>query len=142
MLSLYGLPKLNFLICLMHFGEWGKKQLKKFWQSLNFFFEKFGFKNHLKSWTYMSYHKNCFSNDSAEKVVQKFQNILFFKTRLIKPFLQSIKMWRRKIEFSFKSLRLPRFLPDSSRPIEPIFMLFSIPTWFLLTDRISNFWYI
>ena len=25
-----GHPKLNFLMCLIHFGEWGKKRLKKF----------------------------------------------------------------------------------------------------------------
>ena len=40
MLSLCGLPKLNVLICLMHFGEWGKKRLKNFSQNLNFFFWK------------------------------------------------------------------------------------------------------
>ena len=67
--------KINFLICLMHFGseEW------KDWRNLlkfDFFFfclEKFGFVKHLNSWTYISYHKNSFSNVSIENVFQIFK---------------------------------------------------------------------
>ena len=67
--------KINFLICLMHFGseEW------KDWRNLLkfdfFFLEKFGFvkHKHLNSWTYISYHKNSFSNVSIENVFQIFK---------------------------------------------------------------------
>ena len=49
---------------------WGvrKEKIEEILIKFEFFFEKFGFENHLKSWTYMSYYKNSFSNDSVEKV--------------------------------------------------------------------------
>ena len=123
-------------MCLMHFGEWGKKRLKKFdkgWTFFSFFF-KFGFENHLKSWTYMSHYKNYFSNDFTENFSRIFQKFCFFRIRLIKSIFQPIKMWRRKSVFQLKvsgpldSFPIPfdqsnlssctfRFLTDSSRTI-------------------------
>ena len=73
-----------------------------------------------------------------KKFSRFFQNLCFFETQLIESIFRLIEMWRRKKAFSFKSLGLPRFLPDSSGPIEPVFLLFSIPTQFLSTDQISN----
>ena len=140
MLNLCGLPKLNFLICLMHFGVWGKKRLKKFWQSLNFSLKSFILKIIWSHEHTCHIIKNWFPNISVENIFQNFPKFLFFETRPIEPFLWSIEMWRRKNRFSFKSLGLPRFLLNSSGLIELIFMLFSIPIWFLLTDWILNCW--
>ena len=132
-----GRPKLNILMCLMHFGEWGKKRLKKFdkgWTFFSFFF-KFGFENHLKSWTYMSHYKNYFSNDFTENFSRIFQKFYFFRIRLIKSIFQPIKMWRRKSVFQLK-VSGPF---DSFRPIKPFFMYISIPNRFLSNNWISIF---
>ena len=88
--------------------DWGN--LIKF----EFFFEKFGFEHHLKSWTYMSYNKNSFSNDSAKKNFQNFSNFCSFRIQLIKSIFQLIKMWRRKTNFFFNSKsRVPSILARS-----------------------------
>ena len=134
-----GLPKLNFLMCLMHFfWVWEKKRVRKF-DNFEFFFEKLGFEDHLKLWTFMPYHKNSFSNDSVENFSRIFQNFCFFEIQPIKPIFWPIKMWRRKMAFSFKSFKFLQFLPNYFRSVEPVFMCISILAQFLLTDRISNF---
>ena len=69
-----------------------KEKIDEILIKFEFFFEKFGFENRLKSKTYMSYHKNNFSNDFAEKAFQNFQNLCFFETRLIESILRSIEM--------------------------------------------------
>ena len=126
-----GLPKFNFLICLMHFGEWRKKRLKKF---VKVVFEKFGFVKHLKLWTYISYHKNRFSNGSVEVFFRIFKNFYFFRIWPIKPIFWPIEKGRGKFSFQLKfscfldSFLIPfdqsslfsctfQFLPDSSWPI-------------------------
>ena len=91
--------------------------------------------SHNHSWHII---KTCFSNDSIEKIFQNFSKFVFLWNSADRVYFSTDRMWRRKIAFSFKSLGLPRFLPDSSGPIEPVFLLFSIPTRFLSTDRISN----
>ena len=96
----------------------------------------------LKSWTFMSYHKNSFSNDFAKKKKKKsriFQNFCLFEIQPIEFVFRPIELWREKMAFSFKGLGFPRFLPNSSWPIEPVFMWFSIPARFLSIDWISNF---
>ena len=113
-------------------------------EKFEFFFEKFGFENHLKSWTYMSYHKNSFSNDYAKKKNSRiFQNFSFFRIRIIESIFRPIEMWWRKLGFQLKvsgpfdSFPIPfdqsnlssctfRFLPDSSQ---------LIGFWFLKTYR-------
>ena len=94
----------------------------------------------LKSWTFMSYHKNSFSNDFAKKKNSRiFQNFCLFEIQQIEFVFRPIELWREKMAFSFKGLGFPRFLPNSSWPIEPVFMWFSIPARFLSIDWISNF---
>ena len=68
-----------------------------------FFLEKFGFVNHLKSWTYISYHKNSFSNGLQKKYFQNFQNFYFFRIQPIKPIFKLIEMGRENLSFSLKS---------------------------------------
>ena len=112
-------------------GEWEKKRLKKF---VKFVFEKFSFVKHLKSWTYISYHKNRFSNSSIEKNFQIFQNLSFFRIRPIELIFWPIKKGREKFSFQLKSrvssipsrflLSRFRFLPDTFWPIK--FWIFKI----------------
>ena len=90
--------KFNFLMCLIHFGseEW------KDWRNLlmfEFFLEKFGFVKHLNLWTYISYHKNSFSNVSVEKVFQNFQNFCFFRIRPIESIFRPIEKGSGKFNF-------------------------------------------
>ena len=128
----YGLSKLNLLKCLMQ--SWGVRKFVK----VEFLFEKFGFEDHLKSWTFMSYHKNSFSNNYAGIFSRIFQNFCLFEIWPIKFVFRPIEMLRRKMAFSFKSLEFPRFLPDSFWSVGHLFMWFSIPAQFLLTDQISD----
>ena len=112
--------------------------MRKF-DKFEFLFENFGFEDHLKSWTFMSYHKNIFSNDSTKKFSKIFQNFCFFEIQLIKFVFRLIEMWRRKMAFSFKILGFLRFLPNSFQSVEPVFICISIPARFLLTNRILDF---
>ena len=68
-------------MCLMHFGGVRKEKIEEILSKFDFKKRKkskkkkkeFGFENHLKSWTYNSYHKNKFSNGSVENFPKFFK---------------------------------------------------------------------
>ena len=87
---------------------------------VEFFFEKFGFENHLKSRTYMSYHKNNFSNDSAEKK-KKFPE--FFKIYV------PLEFDRLSLFFDWSKCE------DEKQVFDLKSQVHWIPSWFLSTSR-------
>ena len=80
---------------------------------------KFGFENHLKSWTCISYHKNSFSNVFVEKFSRIFK-IFSLHDLIDRVYFSTNRNVKKKNSFSFKVLG--SF--DPSRPIESPFFFF------------------
>ena len=99
---------------------------------VEFLFEKFGFEDHLKSWTFMLYIKTVFKMILQKKFLEFFK-ISLFEIQPIETIFRLIKLWRRKMAFLFKSLRFPWFLPINRACFHVYFNSCSIPL-----DR-SNF---
>ena len=102
---------------------------------VEFLFEKFGFEDHLKSWTFMLYIKTVF------KMILQKKFPKFFKISI------SLKFNRSRLFFGWSNYEGEKWLfflkvsvsLDSFRSIEPVFMCISILAQFLSTDQISNF---
>ena len=108
-------------------GEWGKKRLKKFAKVWIFFIEKFDFVKHLKSWPYISYHKDSFSNVFAKKFSRFFKFSIFSGFDRSSLFFNRLNRQKENLVFKLKL--------SSLRSVEHIFMWISIPPKF----QISNF---
>ena len=116
----YGHPKLNFLMCLMHFGEWGKKRLKKFDKGWIFLW---------KVWFWKSFEVTNIH------VISQKQFFKWFCRKKKKNFPEFFKIYV-PLEFD----RLSLFFDWSKCEDEKhVFDLKSqvhwIPSWFLLTSR-------
>ena len=121
-------------MCLIHFGEWGKKRLRKFDKVWIFSLKSLILKiiwSHEHTCHIM---KTVFQMILLENFSIMFQNFCFFRIQPIKSIFLPIEMWRRKTGFQFKvsgpfdSFLIPfyqsspfsseiRFLPDSFQPI-------------------------
>ena len=99
---------------------------------------KFGFVNHLKSWTYISYHKNKFSNWSTKNFPKFFK--ISISSRFDRSSLFSDRSkWEEENSVSSLKSRVPS-IPSQFLSINwAFFMNVLIPTQFLSINRISNF---
>ena len=108
-------PKLNFLMCLMHFREWGKKRLRKFDKVWIFLWKVWSWKS-FEVMNIQSYHKNSFSNDFAENFSKIFKISVPLEFDRLSLFFDWSKCEDEKQVFDLKS------------------QVHWIPSWFLSTS--------
>ena len=96
---------------------------------VKFFFEKFGFEKHFKSWMYISYHKNKFPNGSTKKFskISKIYVSLGFNWSSL--FFNWLKREEENLVFILKSR--VSFIPSQFLLISHVHF---VPTQFLSTN--------
>ena len=104
---------------------WGCEERKVWWNLLGIeiFFGKIVFVKHLKSWTCISYHKNWFTNVFAENFPD-FSKLLFLQNSIDQVYFLTNLKEKENSNFKAKTLRLSRFLSNSSQSVGSIFTFF------------------